>query len=62
MTEDKHTKLHNDLKDAHAYNDPAQHFQVEDRSPLEVGIDEAEIDFEKDFTPYHRPAQEEKPF
>ena len=62
MTEDKHTKLHNDLKDAHAYNDPAQHLQVEDRSPLEVALDEVEIDFQKDFTPYNRPAQEEKPF
>jgi hypothetical protein len=62
MTEDKHIKLHNFLKDQHAYNDPAQHLQVEDRSPLEVGLAEAEIDFQKDFTPYQTPTQERKPF
>ena len=62
MTEDKHTKFHNELKDAHAYNDPAQHLQAEDRSPLEIGLDEADIDFEKGFTPYQTPTQEEKPF
>ena len=59
MTEDKHIKLHNFLKDQHAYNDPAQHLQVEDRSPLEVGLDEAEIDF---YPQPQTPTQEEKPF
>ena len=28
MTEDKHTELHNKLRDDHAYNDPTQHFQT----------------------------------
>ena len=59
MTEDKHTKLHNFLKDPHAYNDPAQHLQADDRSQLEVGLDEAEIDF---YPQPQTPTQEEKPF